>query len=109
MSAPVREIPPGSGINGRPILADKLRHLAVHNDGKWRTLCGMVVPQDHRCPPYYEIMAKPEEYLTCWRCDGIYRTQHGEWVPPGIEVPEQTKRPKTNHADRYAYKDTKSR
>jgi hypothetical protein len=54
-------------------------------------------------------MAKPEEYLTCWRCDGIYRTQHGEWVPPGIEVPEQTKRPKTNHADRYAYKDTKSR
>jgi len=52
----VREIPEGSGINGRPILDDGtlLRHLAYHQAGTagvwgW-TWCGEYISSDHQCP-----------------------------------------------------------
>lgn len=60
VTPPLREIPTGSGINGRPLLGDDLRrHLAYRVapgadgavDGIWGwTWCGLWVPDDHMCP-----------------------------------------------------------
>lgn len=53
----VREIPPGSGINGRPILDHDptTRHIAYHRGGVWFTWCGHRVPDDHMCPSEREL------------------------------------------------------
>lgn len=82
----VREIPTGSGINGRPILDDEQRHLARMVKGKMKTWCGLEVPDDHMCPPYYEQMDNPGHYATCWPCDREYLTEQGE------PIPEQSRR-----------------
>jgi hypothetical protein len=79
----VREIPIGSGINGRPILHDDRRHIARYRQGHWWTWCGQQVPDEHRCPPYHEIMDRPGTYLTCWDCDLKYRQEQGEPILPG--------------------------
>lgn len=81
----IQEIPPGSGINGRPILDDKtlIRHYAYHQPGTpgvwgW-TWCGEYVPTDHECP-----LANDGERINgryqrpignCVDCDDLYR--HG--------------------------------
>jgi hypothetical protein len=41
------------------------------------------VPEDHRCPPYHEIMDRPDNYLTCWGCDLEYRREQGNPILPG--------------------------
>ncbi|MGH3519978.1 MAG: hypothetical protein ACRDQ7_21850 [Haloechinothrix sp.] len=46
----VREIPLGSGINGRPVLVDNLKHVTYRRAGRWHTWCGQLVPEDHMCP-----------------------------------------------------------
>ncbi|TKG63096.1 hypothetical protein [Prauserella endophytica] len=58
--ANVREIPAGSGINGRPILDHDpdTRHIAYHRDGVWFTWCGERVPEDHMCPSEREQQAR---------------------------------------------------
>jgi hypothetical protein len=50
----VREVPTGSGINGRPILDDGLKHVAFYRTGAWWTWCGQRVPDDHMCPSLRE-------------------------------------------------------
>ena len=82
----VREIPMGSGINGRPILADKRQHIARFREGHWWTWCGQRVPSEHRCPLHHEIMDRPDEFLTCWGCDLKYRQEHGEAILPDHPV-----------------------
>lgn len=72
----VRQIPTGSGINGRPILHDvqpDARHLAYHWEGTWYTWCGERVPEDHRCPHESEIrQARPWRSTNCDRCHKLY-------------------------------------
>lgn len=46
----VKEYPHGSGIHGRPVLKDNLKHVAYYRAGHWHTWCGQPVPEDHRCP-----------------------------------------------------------
>lgn len=77
----VREIPAGSGIHGRPILADKLRHIARYKSGAWWTICEQRVPDDHQCPSWDEIMKIPGTFKTCWACDFAWRREQGEWIP----------------------------
>lgn len=66
----VREYPPGSGINGRPILEDRNRHLTTydHNRGVWVTWCGQDVPADHMCPTQREIEAWQRPLGNCVVC-----------------------------------------
>lgn len=72
----VREIPAGSGINGRPILEEMpgIRHIAFHRDGSWFTWCGRPVPKDHRCPSQEEIESRyPFVAMNCYECHARYR------------------------------------
>jgi len=85
---PRREIPPGSGIHGRPILEDlaavypHTRHLAFYRSGAWWTWCGQRVPDDHRCPSRQEIEASWPYYASnCETCHRRYRELSG-WPWP---------------------------
>ncbi|WP_326944588.1 hypothetical protein OG439_32955 [Amycolatopsis sp. NBC_01307] len=79
----VLERPRGSGINGRPALADNLKHLAFHDDGVFRTWCGQEVPREHQCPA---VGRRPDgtsgAVLTCWDCDLLYKRERGLPVTP---------------------------
>lgn len=81
--AQVREIPPGSGINGRPILDDGqlTRHLAYYAEGTrgiwgW-TWCGEPVPADHMCPDENDLERQRAHFQrpvgNCVDCDAFYR------------------------------------
>lgn len=67
---PIREFPPGSGINGRPILDDWKIHLTSYYDkhGAWFTWCGQRVPDDHKCPTAAERAAKQRPVTNCIEC-----------------------------------------
>lgn len=71
----LREIPPGSGISGRPILEDQpnVEHIAYHHAGVWYTWCERVVPEDHRCPDRKEIEATYGVLLNCFDCHKAYK------------------------------------
>lgn len=80
-----RQIPEGSGINGRPILSTPpgVRHLAY-----WRpeadcwgyTWCGVGVPAEHSCPTA-DAVAKAPPYVmkNCAECHRLYLA--GERAP----------------------------
>jgi hypothetical protein len=67
-------LPPG--IPAGPVLLDPLgvRHLARRSaDGTWRTLCGLAVPADHRCPTDVELRAAGAwTLLSCGGCHHVY-------------------------------------
>lgn len=75
------DLPPGHrtlglphGIDAGPVLADPpgVRHLARREpDGRWRTLCGELVPQEHRCPTEAELRAA--EVWTLRSCGGCHQ------------------------------------
>lgn len=74
----LKEIPPGSGIHGRPILQDVqpgVRHLATWNDTrrKYVTWCDLEVPDNHMCPSREEV-ARGEPYViqNCVTCHHRY-------------------------------------
>ncbi|MFE3779979.1 hypothetical protein ACFXPA_17650 [Amycolatopsis sp. NPDC059090] len=76
---PPMERPLGSGIWGRPTLADNLKHFAyyIDRDDLWKTWCGQEVPPDHKCPP---IGWRPDgtrgAVRTCQDCERRYKEQH---------------------------------
>lgn len=65
-----------SGVDAAPILADPpgTRHLARRGrDGRYRTLCGRLVPCDHRCPTDDELRAaKVWTMLSCGGCHHVW-------------------------------------
>jgi hypothetical protein len=73
--------PPGSGIDGRPILHDLqpgVRHLAYRRGDHWYTWCGLDVPDDHECPTEAEMKGPPVwgTPLNCAPCHQTYRQKH---------------------------------
>lgn len=76
----VQEIPPGSGIHGRPVLDDpEVRHLAYHrpDSDRWGyTWCGRVVPKVHHCPPGHDELERPFRPMrNCQNCHDAYRAE----------------------------------
>lgn len=83
-----KEIPPGSGIHGRPILHDVqpgIRHLAHLTDGRhYVTWCGLDVPDDHMCPSREQVARTwPFVILNCYTCHGRWQQ---EWDNQPVQI-----------------------
>lgn len=67
-----------SGVDAAPILVEPVgtRHLAKRGrDGRYRTLCGRLVPEDHRCPTDDELRAHNVwTMMSCGDCHHVWLT-----------------------------------